>query len=219
MARIEDGAAGSGVLTVEPGTNAARVSLVPRGYGFAVAATTGTIAAALGANSTLFAMRLSPTSPRRAFIDSLRLEFTCIVAYTTPVTVGRRLALYTGTIAANPTGGTAIAVPQAKHGTANTSNFAAAQGGDIRIASTGSLTAAATLGQQFRELSLVHVGAAGAFREAVWEFASGAESQPPQLEPGGIIVIRNPVAMDAAGTWQLSVAVDWHEAPAMDYTG
>jgi len=25
--------------------------------------------------------------------------------------------------------------------------------------------------------------------------------------------------MDAAGTFQLAVAVDWYEAPAMDYTG
>ncbi len=36
---------------------------------------------------------------------------------------------------------------------------------------------------------------------------------------GQVLAIRNPVVMDAAGTWQLAVAVDWYEAPAMDYTG
>jgi hypothetical protein len=53
----------------------------------------------------------------------------------------------------------------------------------------------------------------------VWEFAAGAESQPIQLDPGQALLIRNPQAMDAAGTFQLAVAVDWYEAPAMDYTG
>lgn len=65
----------------------------------------------------------------------------------------------------------------------------------------------------------VEPGTAGAFRDAVWEFAAGAESQPIQLDPGQALLIRNPQAMDAAGTWQLAVAVDWYEAPAMDYTG
>ena len=40
-----------------------------------------------------------------------------------------------------------------------------------------------------------------------------------QLDPGQALLIRNPQAMDAAGTFQLAVAVDWYEATAMDYTG
>lgn len=47
------------------------------------------------------------------------------------------------------------------------------------------------------------------------DFAA-SESCPIILEPGQLIAIRNPVVMDAAGTFQVSVAVDWHEAFALD---
>lgn len=220
MARIEDGAGGPGVVAVEPGIAAARVCFTPRGYGFGIAATTGTIGAALAANSTVFAMRLDPGASRRAFIERLRVEFTTLVAFTTPVTAGRRLSLFGAQLSGTPTGGTAIVAPMPKHGVSDTSEFSAANGGDIRISSTGTLTVAGTVNANpFREMSLAHVGAAGGYREALWEFASGAESQPIQLDPGQAILIRNPAAMDAAGTWQMSVAVDWYEAPALDYAG
>ena len=68
-------------------------------------------------------------------------------------------------------------------------------------------------------MSLVHVGAAGGYREAVYEYGAAA-SQPIQLDPGQLLAIRNgTAAFDAAGTWQLAVIVDWYEAPLMDYTG
>lgn len=216
MARIEDFSTGAVGANVEPGTGALRVTNIARGYGFGVAATTGTIAAALAANSTVFAMRVDPGASRRAFIERVRLEFTTLVAYTTPVTAGRRLALYGAQLSGTPTGGTAIATAMPKHGIADTSEFSAANGGDIRIASTGTLTVAGTVNATpFREMSLAHVGAAGGFREVLWEF-SAHESQPIQLDPGQAILVRNPTAMDAAGTWHLAVAVDWYEAPILD---
>lgn len=216
MARIEDFSTGAVGANVEPGTGALRVTNIARGYGFGVAATTGTIAAALAANSTVFAMRVDPGASRRAFIERVRLEFTTLVAFTTPVTAGRRLALYGAQLSGNPTGGTAIATAMPKHGIADTSEFSAANGGDMRISATMSLAVAGTVNATpFRELTLTHVGAAGAFRDVVWEF-SAHEAQPIQLDPGQAILVRNPVAMDAAGTWQLSVAVDWFEAPTLD---
>lgn len=216
MSIIESGAGASSQLVVEAGLGAARVTNVARGVGFGVGATTGTIAAALAANSTVFAMRLDPSSAVRAFIERIRLEFTTIVAFTTPVTAGRRLAVFRGSGAA-ASGGTAISASVPKHSTSNTSEFNSANGGDMRIATTGALTVTGITyeANAFRELSLVHVGAAGGFRDVVWEF-SAHESQPIQLEPGQLIGIRNPVLMDAAGTWQLSVSVDWYEAAAMD---
>lgn len=200
---------------VEQGIEALRVATVPRGVGFGVMATSGTIAAALAANSSLFAMRLDPSSSRNAFIDRIRLEFVCIAAYTVPITAGRRLALFRGTSTGNATGGTALS-PVAKHMTADTSEFLTANGGDVRIATTGALTITPYTyeTQALREFSLVHVGTAGAFREEVWEFNS---SQQIQLDAGQVLAVRNPLVMDAGGTWQLSVGVDWHEAPAMDY--
>jgi hypothetical protein len=201
---------------VEGGVQAQRAVVVPRGVGFAASGTTGTIGAALAANSSVFAMRLDPSSPRRAFIDRLRLEFTCLVAYTVPITAGRRLALFRGSGAA-ASGGTAL-VATAKHSTNNQSEFLTANGGDIRIATTAALTVTGITyeASSIRDLSLVHIGTAGAFREVVWEFAA-AENAPIQLEPGQVLAVRNPVVMDAAGTWQLSASVDWYEAPALDY--
>ncbi len=218
MARLED-ATDAGILTkVEPGLGALRVTNIARGYGYGLAATTGTIAAALAANSSVFAMRPDPGSTRRLFLDRIRIEFTCLVAYTTPITAGRRLGVFRGSGAA-ASGGTAL-TPIAKHGTADTSEVSTANGGDARISTTGALTVTGITFETpaFRELSLVHAGTAGAFREALWEFSSH-ESQPIQLDPGQVLAIRNPAAMDAAGTWQLSVAVDWYEAPALDFTG
>jgi hypothetical protein len=218
MAVITDSLNATKALQVEGGLGAARVAVVPRGIGYGTAATSGTIAAALAANSTVFAMRLDPGSTRAAFIERVRLEVTTIVAFTVPVTAGRRLALYRGSGAASA-GGTAIATATPKHSTVSPSEFNAALGGDIRIATTGALTVTGITfeAERFREMSLTHVGAAGAFRDLVWEF-SASESQPIQLDPGQLIAVRNPVVMDAAGTWQLAVSVDWYEADAMDWT-
>lgn len=217
MARVNGTTA---TAEVEPGISALRTVLTPRGYGFGVAATTGTIGAALAAGSAVFTLRLDPGSTRRAFIERVRVEYTTIVAYTTPVTAGRRLGIYRGSGAATA-GGTSIAVAVAKHGIADTSECSVANGGDIRVATTAALTATGITWEAtpLRELSLVHTGAAGAYRDVVWEFAGGSESQPIQLDPGQLIGIRNPAEMDAAGTWQIAVSVDWHEAPALDYTG
>lgn len=202
----------------ELGINAARSVIVPRGVGFAVANNTGTMAAALAANSAVFAMRLDPSATRRGFVERMRIEFVTTVAFTVPVTAGRRLELFRGSGAA-ASGGTLLP-PVPKHGIADTSEFSNANGGDIRLATTAALTTTGITfeANSFRTLSLVHVGAAGAYREAVWEFNS-AETHPIQLDPGQVLALRNPAAFDAAGTWQMFVCVDWSEAPALDFTG
>lgn len=212
MAVIEQG---SNQLTISS-KKAALVSDAQYGDGFSVAATTGTMAAALGLNSSVFAMRLDPGSAVNAFIYRVRLEFTCIVAFTTPITAGRRLELYRGSGAA-ASGGTAITTATPKRTSASNSEFNNALGGDIRIASTTALTVTGITYETvpIRSMGLVHVGAAGAFTERIWEFAPSDAGAPVQLEAGQLLAIRNPVAMDAAGTWQLTVNVDWTEAPAI----
>lgn len=187
------------------------VSLQQRGDAFAVSSITGTIAAALGANSSVFTMRLDPSSAKRAYIERVRLQYTCLVAFTTPLTAGRRLALYRGS-GATPSGGTAIATVAKKHSVSADSEMEAAQGGDVRISTTGALTVTGVTFEtnELATMSLVHVGNAGNFFECVFEFAS-TESAPIVLEPGQLLAIRNPAVMDAAGTWQLSVRVDWYE--------
>lgn len=219
MAKVDDYENKAAGVGCELGLNASRQVIVPRGVGFAISATTGTMAAALAANSSVFTMRLDPGTSKRAFIERIRLEWTTIVAFTTPITAGRRLGLFRG-VGGTPVGGTQLSVPVNKHGTSDTSELSIANGGDIRIATTAALTVSGITfeANAFRELSLTHVGAAGAYREAIWEF-NPPDTHPIQLDPGQVLAVRNIPAMDAAGTWQLMVAVDWNEAPALDFTG
>jgi hypothetical protein len=192
--------------------NAAMVSLVQLGNAHSVAATSGTIAAALGANSSVFAMRLDPGAGNiKARIERIRISFTCLVAFTVPLTAGRRLALYRGSGAA-ATGGTGITTVAKKDSTSPGSEFELAQGGDIRIATTGALgvTGITFEANEFAQMPLAHLGAAGNFMEQVFEF-SASESAPIILQPGQVLAVRNPQAMDAAGTWQMAVRVDLYE--------
>ncbi len=172
----------------------------------------GTIAAALGANSCVFAMRMDPGAgaTKKAYIKNLRVRFTTIVAFTTPVTAGRRLAVFRAS-GANASGGTAITVATPKDTAYSASEFNVASGGDMRIASTGALTVTGITFEAapMKVMTLAHVGTAGASQEFLYEL--DVRSHPIELNAGQLLTIRNPVAMDAAGTWQVSVEVDWAE--------
>lgn len=217
MANIQ-GADGATILSVEAVGKAARTVIVPRGAGHNLSTLTGTMAAALVADSTVFAMRLDPSASVRAFIDCIVLQWTTIAAFTVPITAARRLALFRGAGAAAG-GGTAIATVTQKHSAQSTSEFNATNGGDARIATTAGLTVAGitydatAIGQQ----SLSHVGAAGGYLEKVFQFDSARHELV--LEPGQLLAIKNPVAMDAGGTWQLAIDVHWREAALLSANG
>lgn len=207
---------------VEPGVAALRTVIMPRGYGYSISAITGTMAAALTANATVFAARLDPSASAnhaQAYIERIRLKWTTLVAFTTPITVGRRLELYRGSGAAT-SGGTAITPAAPKKGASDTSEMSSGNGGDMRIATTAGLTTTGITYETspIRGMSLTHVGNAGNFYDCLWEFHA-TKNQPIVLTAGQLIAIRNPVAMDAAGTWQLQVDMDWYEAAAADYSG
>lgn len=193
---------------------AARSCVLPRGAGYAITASTGTMAAALTANSAFFALRIDPSSPNCAFIDRIRFQFSTVVAFTTPVTSTRRIVVTRGAGAA-ASGGTAITTIARKSSLDADSETQASQGGDCRISTTGALTVTGITfeGADFASLSLVHVGNAGGYTENVWEFS---ESAPLILQPGEVLALRNGAsAMDAAGTWVGNVQVQWREAPAL----
>ena len=93
------------------------------------------------------------------------------------------------------------------------SNFNSALGGDIRIASTGALTVTGITFDSINQgcMSLIHVGAAGGYYEHVWEWSNRAHAL--ELAPGELLAIRNGAsAMDAGGTWSISVEVQWRES-------
>ena len=189
------------------------VDVSPTGSNYVVASKTGVIAAAAAAGATVFAMRFDPSAGTKSvWIDSIRLRWTTIVAFTVPVTQTRSLVLTRGSGAA-ASGGTAIPVTNRKDSNYPVSEFDSAVGGDIRIASTGALTVTGITFETINlfEVPLIHMGAAGAFYETVYEF--GVRSHPIELHAGELIALRvGSSAMDAAGTWSLSVDVSWRES-------
>lgn len=188
------------------------VDVSPTGSNYTVASKTGTIAAAAAGGAAVFAMRLDPGSTKKAWVDSIKLRWTTIVAFTTPITQTRSLVITRGSGAAT-SGGTSIATATKKDSTYGISEFDVASGGDIRIASTGALTVTGITWEtvNLAELTLVHVGTAGAYYEAVYEFS--VRNHEIELNPGEVLGIRvGPSAMDAAGTWSLGVEVAWRES-------
>lgn len=217
MSFDQDGRAIAGNGAVENGPKARRVTVVQRTLNtFTVAGTSGIIGAALAANASVFAMRNDLASPRRVFIERVRLQYTCIVAYTVPITAGRRLGLYRGNGAA-ASGGTALTPFRKASSVGNVSEVDSTNGGDARISTTAALTVTGITFETplIAEMHLSHMGTAGAFFEEVFQF-NPTDSAPIVLEPGQLLAVRAPVAFDAAGTWQLGVRVDWHEGQSLD---
>jgi len=188
------------------------VDVSPTGSNYAVAAKTGTIAAAAAGGAAVFAMRLDPGYAGKAWIESIRLRWTTIVAFTTPVTQTRSIVITRGSGAAS-SGGTPLAANTKKDTSYAASQFDTAEGGDTRIASTGALTVTGITWEatNLAEVTLVQVGAAGAFYETVYEFS--VRNHEIELNPGQLIGVRvGASAMDAAGTWSLGVEVNWRES-------
>jgi len=192
-----------------------RTSVYPIGEAYATSGITGTMAAALASLATVFLMRSSTTAGSRiAQIDRIRLQYTTLVVYTTPLTVGRRLAIFRG-VSSSPvtSGGSAIDPNPPKHLVMGASVFDSAGGGDTRIATTAALTTTNVTYEAvpLKIMPLAHVGAAGAYYEQVMDF----QDHPLTLRAGEVLGIRAGQAFDAAGTWQLSVMVEWREITPM----
>lgn len=188
------------------------VDVSPSGNNYVVSAKTGTIGAAAAAGAAVFAMRLDPGSPKKVWIESIRLRWTTVVAFTTPITATRSLVVTRGSGAAS-SGGTSIPVATKKDSLYSASEFDVALGGDIRISSTGALTVTGITWESVNlgELTLIQAGAAGSFYEAVYEFS--VRNHEIEMNPGEVLGIRvGPSAMDAAGTWVLGVEVNWRES-------
>ena len=189
------------------------VNIDPSGTHYTVANKTGTIAAAAAAGAAVYAMRFDPgAGSKKAWIDSITLRWTTITAFTTAVTAGRSIVITRGTGAA-ASGGTAIASAAKKDSTYSASEFDSSLGGDMRIASTGALTVTGITFEtvNLAEVTLTQVGAAGAFYESVYEIS--VRNHPIEMVAGELIAVRvGSNNMDAAGTWQLGVEVNWRES-------
>jgi hypothetical protein len=188
-------------LKREIGSLYGSLSIDVRGQSFA--GFTGTMAAALGAGSVVFAARYALAATGKLFVPWMHLHYTCLAAFTTPVTAGRRLALRRGA-GGSPTTGTAIDV------TRDVSDENAESLLTGQVATTGALTmTGVTLETPTRaRLMLSQAGAAGVDYDELWTFGGFS------LLPGELFAILAPAAFDAAGTWQLSVKGEAFEVRA-----
>lgn len=205
---------GSGSTQLKIETSAGRSYQIARPHGYGVGFNTGVLAAALAANASVFIMRMDSGSVVNAYIERLRLQWTTIAAFTTPVTAGRRLALFKGSSSANSSGGTTVTTSgvQKKHSDSPNSECDPVNGGIIHWSTTAALTVTGLTfnAEPIALASLAHLGAAGAYGEFLFEFAA-SENHPVVLKPGEFLAVRSPVAMDAGGTWQLAGSAHWHE--------
>lgn len=197
-----------------PQTFPARVMHFNRGYGYAVSGVSGTIGAALAQDSIILALFCAAQGGlavnRRVgmYFDRIHLAFTTIGAFTTPVTAARRLGIYRASGAA-ATNGTALGVAKK-----DAVNAPASVCTDARISNAAALTVAGITREPnpIGTMDLTHVGTAGARQDFVYELAAPFNA-PIAINANELLVVSNPVAMDAAGTFQLTLKeAHWIEA-------
>lgn len=156
------------------------------------------------------------TETQVGFIESLRIQFTCIDAFTTPVTVGRGL-IVAGTFGGSvDPGALQLDTPYSKQrsgldlfqGTANRGAY---------ISDTAPITGITiNPDKRLAYLSLAGFGAAGACFDKTFEFKdpvalSGANGS---YTDQGSLLIYSPNGMDAGGTWELVVEADVSVLPS-----
>lgn len=210
MAVIEDNATGN--LQRVEAAGSARVTIGIVGDRYSQGNVSGTILAGLAANAAVYAMRSNPATNRLVRIHRVRLQWTTIAAFTVPLTAGRRLAVFRG-VGAAASGGTPLGISSERDSLSPASQCDTGQGGDQRIAATAALvvTGITFEASPLKIMSLSHMGAAGAYMEQIFEFDDDTGG-PLILRPGELMAIRNgSAAMDAGGTFQLGVNVDWTE--------
>lgn len=197
------------------------------GDAYTLSATTGTVAALFANAAVMFSVRpyTISTNAKAVLLSRLRLQYTTIVAYTTPVTTPRKLGIFRAAWGSGTTAG-GFAMPSANHTAvppvkkragAATSILAAVaaepEWGGVHILTTAA--AGMTIGagmvaesDPIRTINLSHLGAAGANQEFDFPF------EEPIFLPRGVgLIIKNhhSAAFDAAGTWTMNVIMDWNE--------
>lgn len=141
-------------------------------------------------------------------LERLRLQYACTTAFTDPTTAGRSLGFCK--VADFPTGG------------GGTSNFRSQlrkstlfNGGanGVSISSTSPLgTVPDPSDHMFAIANLATLGHEGDVFDHTWEWTTGS-SQMIALQPGDIIALVCPQAMDAAGTFCIAVEAELQAVP------
>jgi hypothetical protein len=178
------------------------------------------MAADFPANGVCFSMRPGDavgTDTQVAFLESLRLQFTCIDAFTDPLFAGRSLIVAGGFNSPATAGGTQLVRPFTKQQSQNSfSIFQQNIGGDVWISDTAELTGPIIrTDDQLAELSLAGYGNAGATIEKTFVFEDpiAISRINPAYAVNTDLLIYSPLGMDPGGTWELVVECDLCQLP------
>jgi hypothetical protein len=206
------------IMEVEANTKAARVTLRPEDYGslgiYAEGNTSGIMAANLSAASPIFSMRWTHAT-NLVLIKRLTLS---IAADTVAFTAGAGLfnLFVARSFSVSDTGGTGI-TPTGNQNKLRTTGMGTTlfASGDIRISSTGTLTAG-TRTLDSNPVGSLAVGCpatAGVLILApfpIWDTRPG--EHPILLAQNEGIVLQ--ASVPATGTWKFGIKVDWTEIAA-----
>ncbi len=180
---------------------------------------TGIMAAAFPLDGVCFSMRpgdAAGVATQVAFIQNLRLQYTCITPFAVPVTAGRSLIVSGGFNSPATAGGTQLVRPFFKQSGFDFSIFQSNIGGDVWISSTGALTGPVIRADnRIAELSLSGAGLAGATIDKTFVFDDpiAISRENGSYATNTDLLIYSPVAMDLAGTWELVVECDIVQLP------
>lgn len=190
------------------------------GQAWSLTGTTGTMAAALAANSVVFAMgavadvslATQPNSPRRAplEIESLQMIFTAIVAGGAAPVGTQVLRLFKGSDNAQtmPSSGTALtALPKR---TLDAGGDSGLIGNAAQIAGTAGLTLTGFVRGTVPLATFdLATGGTAIGNRLVFDFSEQLNGAPLMLDPGEILCVSNPTIFQGTMTWSLTVNVDY----------
>lgn len=224
MAIIEGGSSGLLMGVGEQTGSPGHVGLKPTPYStlghYRLAATSGTLAAALAANGQVFTWRWTDAT-RLCVISRVKLSFQCLTVFTAGTLTDFGFDMFKVTAVSAGGGGTAITAFSKMRSNMATSLLGAT---DVRISTTAALTALTTLdgsaiAQSIGDPNLTNP--AGGTEEArvndptlLFEADMARGEHPLVLSQNEGFVLRNRTVWPAAGTGIVQVEVSWCETTA-----
>lgn len=188
------------IVEIEAIAKSLRVSPYPRDSRFyTVDASTGILAAALAADTTLFSMRQAAAPTKTIYITGIRVSFACTVAFT----AGSQIKfVYERFSTATPSGGTARTPIR------HLNTDPASEAADIRAATTGALTVTSVV---FEGRQVPILGLASPLVSTVQFQPAPLPLNPIKLAANEGFCIKNALVWPVAGTGVLTCSVEWEE--------
>lgn len=180
----------------------------------------GVIAAGAASGSILWFQRVPLAAGVGArnplVIERLRVRYTCITSFTTPVTAGRGIGFCL--IDARPSVAGAGRSNLLRKQNLLSLGAGSGNDGEVRIIGTTPFAptgAAPSVADVFASLPLSGLGTSGNSVDREWEWNTGSAAMASVI-PGAYLALITTAAMDAAGTFELCVESDIQGLPT-DY--